>query len=244
MKFNYQQMVETFGLTYSYNSFSDSAMIQEEFKTHISNKFNTEDTLEKAMTKLKEEINESSAKENQRLEGMKQQFRELPLLEKLSWQLNNNKLNFDSTSEKRKQDLAKKTKDKLSNIEIVKLDQSKEYLINTPQLIKDGDTLYVVVTDQNVLGIGVYEATASHVNYFQRSEGLIDLNARLIVVENCKENEFNLTSDTNEFKSGYSYHNVFTDKNKAIEFHNKNINDKLKNMEQKIINLNKPKLTK
>lgn len=244
MKFNYQQMVETFGLTYSYNSFSDSAIIEEEFKTHLSHKFNAEDTLEKAMTKLKEEINESSAKETKRLEGMKQQFRDLPLLEKLSWQWKNNKLNFDSTSEKRKEDLAQRTKDKLNNIEIIKIDQSKEYLINTPQLIKEGDTLYVVVTDQNALEIGVYQAIASHVNYFQRSEGLIDLHARLLVVDNGKEQEFNFSSDINEFKSNHSYHHIFTDKNKAIEFHNQNISQKLKNMEQKIINLNKPSLTK
>ena len=244
MKFNYQQMVETFGLSYAYHSYSDSAYIQEEFNTHLSHRFNAENTLEKAMTKLKEEINESSKKELERLEGMKQQFRELPLLEKLNWQFKNKKLNFDSTSEKRKEALIEKTKDKLKNIEIIKIDQSKEYLINTPQLIKEGDTLYVVVTDQNALEIGVYKATASHVNYFQRSEGLIDLHARLLVVDNDKEQEFNFSSDINEFKSNHSYHHIFTDKDKAIEFHNQNIADKLKNMEQKIIKLNKPTLKK
>lgn len=234
MKLNYQQMVDIFGLTYQHRG----NLIEEKFE--LSREFNLHNTLEQAIVSAKDEIRQEIKSEIAYFDGLQQQFNDLPFFEKLGWQIKNKSLEFNS--EERKKVAVDALNYQLNNIQVQMLDQSKIYNVNSPVILKSGDTLYVAVTDQNVLSIGVYKARVESADYINR-HGAIDLNARLTVEDEVKKHVFNFSSDAQGFKSGHTYHHIFTDKESAIEFHNQNILEKLEDMQQKIIQLDrKPKI--
>lgn len=244
MKLNYKEMKDKFEISFAYCSYTTPAYIKEQFNTQNSNGFKAEETLEKALDMLKKEIKKQEEKEIQQQDNLKIEFKNLPFFEKLRWQFKNRKYTFDSTAEERKKDFVRQSENKIKNIDIQRIDKSKEYVINTPVFLNPGDKLYVVVTDQNTLDMGMYEATVNYVNYFERKEGVLNLEARLLIASEGKENEFGFGSNTEkEFKSGHTYHHIFNDKDSAINFHNESINGKMKSMEDKIISLtSKPKM--
>lgn len=250
MKFDYKQMVDNFGVRYSYNKYPTAAIVSEEFNTQ-GHCFQYEDTIEKAIDKLKNKIEVERLEEIQRLEDMKTKFNNLPFFEKIEWQLKNKKLNFNSTSEERKKDFNSITKNILKSIEISRINKNIIYTVLSPHIIKEDDVLYVVVTDSNVLGIGIYKATVTRGNYMMRNKESVALDGTLSITYNGEEKEFTFNGSEQNFESRHAYHNIFTNKERAINYHNVNVSKKMKEMEQQIVNLdmnlnivtnNKPKL--
>lgn len=231
MKFNYKQMVDTFGKKYTYQTYPYKAHIQEKFSTSLGENFQQADTLEKAIENLKIKIESERLIEIQRIEYMKNKFNNLPFLKRLVLRIRNKKLNFDPTTEEMK------NKYIFKKIDITMIDQSVIYTVNSPKIIQDKDCLYVVVTDKNSLNIGIYNATVTFVNYIIKPEGVVNFIGTLSINHNNEIKDFEFSCNEKEYKSRHAYHNIFTDKDKAIDFHNENMRTRIKDIEQQIINL-------
>lgn len=243
MQLTYQDMLKNFEKTYRYYNYPDSAYIEEEFKTDHGNTFHIASNVDTAMTELKNDIEQTWNSKINHLEQMKTNFRNLSFFEKLNWQLKHKKINFDSTAEDRKKMINEHYKNILDTIHVKYIDQNQTYIVNSPKIVHTGDTLYVVVTDHNSLDIGIYEATITRANYFSRfpnnsdSKVHLEFDGVLKIMEKSQEFTFSFSANDKDFISSYSYHNIFTDKSTAIEFHNESIQTKLKEMEEKLIKI-------
>lgn len=245
MKLTHQDMLKNFNFKYTCHNFTSAvaspSYIIETFDLATSNRdFKEERNLEDALTKLKKLTSEDKDMElifiEKSKQKSKQRFNDLSFLGKMNWKIRNKDVQLDLSAQKSKEYCEDLYKQKIENIDVRLIDESRTYIINCPEILKKGDILYLVVTNESLIKPGIYEATVKEANYFERSPGIIDLNARMSIIENGKEEIMNFSSNEANFLTYHSHHYIFKDLENAVKFSSDNINERIKDIESRIVN--------
>jgi len=100
---------------------------------------------------------------------------------------------------------------------VIRLDRC-DYVQKLP-LLSAGDAVFITVTSQNVLSVGVHKAVVKEVDY---RLDYLDKNTLYCTAEALTDSKDCMTlradNDDTEYTTGYSYHKVWHDKQDAINF--------------------------
>lgn len=239
MKFNYEQMKEHFGIVYSYADFHPTPSITEQFNVFLFLQNQQAKTYEEAKDRLLDIFNNTLTKKHEILDKLIQAFDKLSFFEKNVWRLKNKMMDFrtivEETKNKYQEDFVKSQE----SIVFEQIDKNKIFTILGPKLLKNDDELFVVVENHNQLDLGIYRAKVSKSHYFCRDESTIDIDGELTIVDNGTTYEFSFRAEPDSFVSGHTYHNIFVDKEEAIEYYKDTVQKRIDSMNQRLENLDK-----
>lgn len=240
MLLTYDDMVEKFGKCFTIDTYASESSIIEVFKLDNIYKEKYENIAD-AKVALVEKIEKDATNKIDYLDGQKIEFKNLAFFKKMDWIIRNKKHNFDSTAELRKSIVLKEKELRLNNIHTTLINKDVSYNYLSPRIIKEGDTVYVAVTDYNVLDVGLYEGKISDVSH-RLDNNDITISAHVVIMnpKNNQEESFSINIKENEIHSGWTYHNNFYDKDEAVAFYNQSLKEKVLEMESKLIR--KPKI--
>lgn len=237
MQFNYEQMKEKFGIAYTYSDSFHFPKITEHFKTNLGFNYHQEDTYEKAKAKLESALKESFDNQVSMQDKLIKEFDNLGFFEKNMWRLRNKKTDFRTVATERKENIEKDYLKALNSIEFNRIDKGVSFEVSGPKILEEGETLFIVVENHNVLDLGIYGATVTRANYFARNERLIDLDGVLKIIADGKTHEFSFNTNNNEFSSCHTYHSIFTDKDEAVKYYKETIQTRIESMNKRLDDL-------
>lgn len=239
MKFNYEQMKENFGIIYTYNAFHPTPIIAEQFNIFLFLQNQQAKTYEEAEARLQDILKENLEQKKEMLNNLIKDFDNLNFFEKNAWRLRNKKMDFRTVAKEREhqyqEDLARSQK----SIVFKQIDKNKIFTVLGPKLLKKDDDLFVVVEHHNQLDLGIYRAKVSKSDYFYRDEVTVDIDGELTIIDDGTIYEFSFSADPNTFVSGHTYHNIFEDKEKAIEYYKETVQKRIESMNQRLETLDK-----
>lgn len=240
MKFNYEQMKENFGIVYTYNDFHPSPIITEEFNVFLIPQDRKAKTYEEAEAKLKDILKENLEQKKVTLNNLIQEFDKLSFFKKNAWRLRNKKMDFRTVAKERELQYQEDLERSQKSIVFKPIDKNKTFTVLGPKILKKDDELFVVVENHNELEIGVYRAKVSKPHYFYRNEVTVDIDGELTIIDNGKLYKFLFRADQNSFVSGHTYHSIFENKEKAIEYYKETIQKKIEFMKQRLEKFDRP----
>lgn len=243
---NFDEMVEKFGLGYTYNTdFNDpnKVIVSQIFRgvgDSINGEYETKEQAFDAYIKKKKNARE------QEIENLESVLSRLSVFYKIF-----NRTNVKNAREKLEK--LKTTSVNATELQITHKQISENAVceVNMPEL-KVGDKVFVAVTSQNVVEEGVYEQEVNKISYYlspnsfnqkydsdeeveKFSLGITyEVSTKDNVLSNNLREKMDIETDT-EFHNGYTYHHTFCDKEKAIAFFNKKMLEKVEYYKAKVI---------
>lgn len=223
MQLTYQEMLNHFGVVYQFPDSGYSNNIHELFNCsqwgHIFPIYNNLDEAKQKLLSRRENIVQKN------IESLEYQIKEFHTRSFL------NKILYKSFLKHLEQQIKNYQNMSTDNLTIHMLDKDSIYQINVPFIVKKNQEIFLVVSEENVLPVGVYKGHIQQAFYEQEKDhfrftGLININY------DNKDNLFNIRVDNNVFTSTYSNHYLFFTHQEAIEFMKNNIEEKINKLQQ------------
>lgn len=244
--YNFEEMVEKFGITYTYNTdFNDKnkVTVSQIFKGFNNNSNGDYETPEKAFNTYISNKKEDREREIKNLEALLSQ---LGFFAKIF-----NRTNIKNAEEKLEK--WKNTPFNSNDVKITHKEINKEslYEVTMPEL-KVGDKVYVAVVSKNVVDEGVYEQEIKDVSYHLTPSSydetyeeqqisktyLLGMSYTASTADNILNNRLTKKMDVEvetEFHNGYTYHYTFINKEKAVALFNEKMLEKIAFYQSKLI---------
>lgn len=217
MQYTHKEMLEKFPVVYECSYLGGDSEIKEVFEFLTKNKgyySSCVNSLDEAKENIKEKWLKHKSDALSHYESYFEEYNKSSFIKRIIDRsgFNNVKKNYDVIKER----FLKQPEPK-----ITKLNEDLKYDFICGEL-KEGQTIYVVVTQQNLLPMGFYELSISSLSY---DKVFVDGKVNLVPSGYYKakpedeNSKIILNFADGKLNSNYSYHEVFLDKQKALDFY-------------------------